>query len=278
MESIGASPHGAQAPSEGSVVALNRAHWDATLDPQNLRGSATPLSVERQLALALTADVRRALAALAPLRDQATLDFGGGLGLHAVHLARRGAIVVLADVSLPRLRQALALAESLGLRDRIVAVQCAGEALPFATDALDRAFCKSTLIHTDLPCAAAELARVLSPRGRAVLIEPTVANPLVNLYRALAAPRIWQVITKYFTPASEATLRAAFRRRGHRTTTERLYLLAFLATAFNFALPSPALYRAAERVLLALDSVLFTLLPPLRRRAWFHLLKVGPRR
>ncbi|CAN5420270.1 hypothetical protein BH09SUM1_BH09SUM1_12850 [soil metagenome] len=253
----------------------NRRHWQETLDAQNLAAAAQPLPIEKQIALYWTADVREALVALEPLNGALTLDLGGGLGLMAAILARGGAEVVIADVSLPRLQEAHRMMEQLGLRDRVRLVCCAAEHMPFADGAFDREFTKSVLIHTQLKETAAELNRTLSPSGRAVFIEPMDRNPFVNLYRRLAAPRIWQTITDYFTPGMLDTLSAPFRAsRGVETSYS--FFMTFFATPFNYQLHWPAVYRFAEAAFLLLDRGLFALMPSLRGRCWFCLLKITP--
>lgn len=256
----------------------NRAHWTATLDAQNLRGSASKADLDQLLALFETEDVRRALDKLEPLRGRIVVDVGGGLGLLAILLARRGATAVIADLSRPRLQEARRLAEEAGVGDRVLCVCCVGEQFPFQTGGVDREITKSVLIHTMLQKTARELARALAPDGQAVFIEPLSRNPLVNLYRRLAAPQIWQEITVYFSEESIRHLAKPFRRDGRRVRVERMYFVAFLAGVFNYAVPIPWLYRAIEKALLGVDAVLFALLPALRKRAWFLLLEIGPRR
>lgn len=255
---------------------INRRHWSTTLDAQNLAERSNTLALETQLRLYHTADVREALDLLDPAA-RLVLDLGGGLGLMAIHLARRGAFVVIADISLPRLREARNLARQLGLADRIATVHCFAENLPFLDASIDRQTCKSVLIHTDLARASSELARTLSPDGRAVFIEPLAHNPFVNAYRRLAAPRVWREITDYFTPSRLTQLRHPFRQAGFQSRAKSLYFLAFLATPLNYTLHLPALYRFAETFLLFLDAILFAVLPPLKRLAWFALILVEGR-
>jgi SAM-dependent methyltransferase len=255
---------------------MNRAHWEATLDAQNLRtdGTAGP-PPEVLVDLAHTADIRRALRHLAPLDGRWAVDIGGGIGLVAALLARRGARVIIADLSVPRLREARRLLDRLGLAGRVRFVACAAEQLPFRTASIDRVITKSVLIHTRVEASVAAIARILAPRGRAAIVEPTTGNPLVNLYRRLAAPGIWAKITEYFGEPRLAAMRRQLRAAGLHVRDERLYLLAFLATPLNFTLHWPRAYRLAETALLALDRTLLTLAPHLLRpRCWFALLLI----
>ncbi len=265
-------------PERGDRRVRNRLHWDRTLDARNLRESGTAASVECELELYRSADVRMALAAMRPLGGRMVLDLGGGLGLMAILLAREGAEVVVADVSLRRLKAARELALQAGAADRIRFVQAEAEALPFLDGSLQRQTTKSVLIHTRLGPAAEELARTLSPGdGVAVLVEPMDRNPLANAYRRLLAPRIWQEITDYFTPGRFALVRRAFAPRGFTARVRPLHLSGFLASVFQYLVPSPALARLAERIFLGLDGFLFRAAPAVRRYAWFGVLIVRPK-
>lgn len=192
----------------------------------------------------------------------------------AILLAKAGASVIIADLSPARLRAARELATEAGVADRLSFVCCGAEFLPFATGSLDRATTKSVLIHTDLARAAEELARILSPKGHAVFIEPLDGNPFVNLYRRLAAPKIWGEITDYFNAARLRVLTEPFAEKKIR----HRYFLAFFATPFNYSLGWSRTYVFAERLLMAVDAALFAVLPWLKRRCWFAIVKVSGRR
>ncbi|MDK2972562.1 MAG: hypothetical protein PWP23_2317 [Candidatus Sumerlaeota bacterium] len=253
----------------------NRLHWEQTLDAHNLAGEARPAQLERDLALFETADVRWALRAIEPLRGRVVLDVGGGLALAAVLMARRGARVVISDISLPRLKEARRNLERLGLAGRVDLVVAAAETLPLADSSVDHVFTKSVLIHTRLPEAARECGRVLAPGGCGAFIEPRTGNPFVNLYRRVGAPGIWRTITTYFREQEFRTLLDGLRRGSGEKGAVRyraFFLLGFFASAFAFALPMPRVYRVFERVLLAADSALFRVFPGLRKRAWFGVL------
>lgn len=256
--------------------AENRRHWESTVDAQNLRGGSAP-PAEQALALYGTADVLRALAFMEPLAEMRVLAFGDGHALAAVMLARRGARVVVADLSLPRLREGRELAERLGLADKIEFVVAMGEHLPFDHGSFDRATAKSVLIHTDIPVTAGELARTLRPGGAGAFIEPCQGNPFVNLYRALLAPKEWRAITTYFGREQTAALSKPFARGGFQLAEERMYFLAFFASVFAFAIRSASLMRFTERALLAVDRMLLGFLPFLRGKTWFSVLLVDGR-
>jgi hypothetical protein len=269
-----ANPRGMS--NQNNRWAKNRIHWETTVDAQNLRGGSAP-PAEQALALYGTADVVRALEFMEPLEDSRALALGDGHALAAIMLARRGARVIVADLSLPRLREGRELATRLGLADKIEFVVAMGEHLPFDHGSMDRTTAKSVLIHTDIPATAAELCLVLRPDGAGAFIEPCQGNPFVNLYRALLAPKEWRGITTYFGRQETAALSKPFARAGFQLAEERMYFLAFFASIFAFALRSPGLMRFSERVLLAVDRALLRLLPFLRGKTWFSILLIDGR-
>ena len=254
---------------------LNKRHWESTLDAHNVGPQKAAIDLERLAALYNTADIRFAFQRLEPLSGSTVFELGGGLGLAAILLARRGARVVVADLSLPRLKAARENFRSLGLADRVDLVLARGEALPFKEGAVGRILVKAVMIHTDLPVAMRELHRILRKDGRMVILEPTTGNPFVNLYRRFLAPKIWAEITRFFGPPETAvldqTLPPARRMRMHV-----FYLFGFFASIFEFGLPNPPLFRFSETLLCAVDGFLFTLVPPLRRAAWFNVYVIGP--
>jgi 2-polyprenyl-6-hydroxyphenyl methylase/3-demethylubiquinone-9 3-methyltransferase len=100
---------------------------------------------------------------LAPVGLRA-LDIGCGGGLLAEEFARLGFAVVGVDPSKESLAAARTHAASQGLA---IEYQCAmGEALPFADESFDIAYCCDVLEHVnDLRQVIAEAARVLRPGG-----------------------------------------------------------------------------------------------------------------
>jgi SAM-dependent methyltransferase len=255
----------------------NKRHWEETLDAQNL-GKGTPVHLmRRQAELYNTADIRFAFRAMEPLQGTTVLDVGGGLALAAILLARKGARVVIADLSLPRLKAARKTLQELGLIDRVDLVVARGEEMPFRDRAFTRIMSKAVLIHTDLARAMAELHRILATDGRMLILEPTTGNPFVNLYRKLLAPKVWEHITSYFGAPEMETVRRTLPP-GRSLRSHPFFLFGFFASVFEFTIPSPALYRSAETVLCGIDTVLFGVVRPLRNAAWFNVIVIEPER
>jgi SAM-dependent methyltransferase len=100
------------------------------------------------------------------------LDCAGGLGQDSRSLAARGVWTVCAEPS----QRMTALGRMLDEKEgqAVLWLQAWSEALPFADDSFDAAFCKGALDHFDDPTGCiTELARVVRPGGRVVL---AVAN------------------------------------------------------------------------------------------------------
>jgi hypothetical protein len=108
---------------------------------------------------------------------------------------------------------------------------------------------------------------VLKPGGRAVISEPTTLNPFANLYRKTLGPKEWSEITHYFDAARFALLKELF----DDTTLDPFYFFGFLSYIWQFSVPASPVFRASLAVTQAIDKTLFTVLPPLRRLAWFKV-------
>jgi SAM-dependent methyltransferase len=118
---------------------------------------------------------------LGDLRGKRVLDLGCGHGMASVVMARQGAEVVACDLSLGYVREANARAIANNVRTQLLI--CDGERLPFADHSFDRIWGNAILHHLDLRKAAPELARVLTPGGRAVFCEPWGGNRWLNWAR-----------------------------------------------------------------------------------------------
>lgn len=263
------SPPSAAPPGESAAAR----YWAGNLDPQNLEreGEVGPeLSLEDEIFFAWTPDVAAAFDWLAPKgsSEPRIVDLGAGLGAMSFAFARRGARVICVDTSPERLGVLMQRAREAGCAERIVPLVAAAEALPFRIGSLSAIFTRSVLIHTELPRAAAEIARSLRPGGRAGLVEPQPGNPFAWLYRRTLAPQAWREITRYFTANDQRIFLDAIG--GGRTRP--FYLLGFLAFGFQYALPVRAGFRLVLAMTEALDRALLWICPPLRRLAWFGLI------
>ena len=139
-----------------------------------------------------------AMAAELPPGARRVLDLGCGPGNSTTHLRSAvGAGAVGADISPRMLRRARR-------RDGLLSLLCAdGTRLPVRSGSLDAVTLHSVLyLLPDQRGALAEIARVLRPGGRAVLLEPQAGAKatLLGIARALSTPRwafaasLWRMV------------------------------------------------------------------------------------
>lgn len=103
---------------------------------------------------------------LKPKPGEQLLDLGGGTGMNVPALVKRGAEVTVLDASRDMLRQARAKGVPAHLK--------LGDAreLPFPEEQFDGAICSDAWHHmVQQDRVAKELARVLKPGGRVVILE-----------------------------------------------------------------------------------------------------------
>jgi ubiquinone/menaquinone biosynthesis C-methylase UbiE len=245
----------------------SKSYWNRNLDTDNLsrEGGTRHLDMAESLAFARTPEFEWLAAEAGDPSGRILLDVGGGVGLQALLWARAGARVVVADLAVERLKALRQLAREAGLADRMLFVAARAERLPLREGSVDFVFTKSVLIHTRLTEAAPELRRALRDGGKGLFIEPLNRNPIIRLYRALFAPRVWRSITRYFDDASLAELGAPFggsRSRG-------FYLLAAGSFFWQYGVKSPRRFEKSLKRWMAVDKRLIRRLPWLEKYCWF---------
>jgi SAM-dependent methyltransferase len=106
------------------------------------------------------------------------VDLGAGAGPATVAAASRGANVLAVD-PMPVMRAILGLRRRLHPRGRAIDVHDgAAEAIPAADGSVDALWSVNTLHHwTDREAAVRELARVLKPGARALLVDEDADDP-----------------------------------------------------------------------------------------------------
>lgn len=126
-------------------------------------------------------DVNVAVVALVePEPSEDLLDIGAGMGaasVVAVRMLDTGSVTAVDP--LPFMRLGLNARRLWpGRRRYLRVVEGTAEALPLADDSIDAAWATNAMHHfDDLDAAAAELARVLKPGGRAVFAEEQFTDP-----------------------------------------------------------------------------------------------------
>lgn len=117
----------------------------------------------------VAAGIHHGVVRLAPERGERILDVATGTGWTARELARRGARVTGVDIAEGMLSAGREITSEQGLD--IAFERGDAEALPFEDETFDAAISTFGIMFTADPrTAAAELARVLKPGGRAVVV------------------------------------------------------------------------------------------------------------
>ena len=109
---------------------------------------------------------------------ETVVDIGAGMGAGSTAAARRAANVLAVEPT-PALRNVLNVRrQAPPWRDLITVVDGAAEAIPLGDDKADAVMAVNTMHHwTDPDQAAAEIARVLRPDGRFVLVDEDFEDP-----------------------------------------------------------------------------------------------------
>jgi SAM-dependent methyltransferase len=194
------------------------------------------------------------------LAGRRLLEIGPGRGRDSEAFARAGARLIVSDVSIRSLELARQRLRQAGLGDQVEAVVADAASMPFREASFDATFSRFTIAHVPLQPLAAELARVLRPGGRALMVEPLRDNPLVRLYRRFAPTGCRETAPRYVS-LDELRRMAAHFPGGWRHRD--LYLFSIPA----LALRGTRLFGPVTAVLQTLERPL-TMLSPLRRFCW----------
>ncbi|MGK0486030.1 MAG: SAM-dependent methyltransferase [Myxococcota bacterium] len=116
-------------------------------------------------------DLAPMLAAGEMTGNERVLDIGSGPGHTALLFATKAQRVVASDPTQAMLDQGKRLAQERGL-DNVTFECTSAEKMPFADAAFDRVTSRQSAHHyADVPAALREVARVLAPTGRFVLVD-----------------------------------------------------------------------------------------------------------
>jgi len=223
----------------------------------------------REWGLSLPA-LNHASAALGDLTGKLVLECGCGDGAMTSRFLRPGCIWVASDVSLEAVRRAEGTLNSAAAEAgaRVGCGLMACEQLGIRDSSIDVAFGVSVLHHVDLPCALAEVRRVLRPGGRAIFVEPLRNHPLATIYRRFTPSRR----SPDERPLNQADLgRAA---GGFAALHQREFgLLSPFAVVFACLRCRPA-FDALLKWLSRVDDFLFRAVPALRRFSWLTVIEL----
>lgn len=115
---------------------------------------------------------------VAPIEGEQCIDIGAGVGAGAIVATRTGATVTAVEPT-PFLRRVLAGRRWLQRnRSNLTAVDGTAESLPVADASIDAIWAVNTMHHWVSPeQGVAEIARVLRPGGRMVLVDESFLDP-----------------------------------------------------------------------------------------------------
>ena len=115
---------------------------------------------------------------VAPEPGERVVDIGAGMGAGTVLAARAGASVIAVEPT-PFMRIIVSVRRwFLRSRDLVTVADGAAEQIPAEDDSVDAVWAVNTMHHwVDTEAAVVEIARVLRPGGRVVLIDEDFADP-----------------------------------------------------------------------------------------------------
>jgi SAM-dependent methyltransferase len=195
-------------------------------------------------------------------KGKKVLEYGCGTGSDGFVLARQGARVTGIDISDVAVQQAAERAQLEELDWLDFRVMDA-EDLTFADRTFDLICGTAILHHLDLGRALPQLARTLAPEGKAIFMEPLGHNPIINLYRKLT-PDLRTVDEHPLLMKDIALAKTYFGK----VEAHCFNLTNLLAVPFR----NWRGFGAVCKVLGALDTAMFRVLPPVRRYAWATVL------
>ena len=191
------------------------------------------------------------------------LEYGCGTGSQVFSLAANGADVTAIDISSTAIALASQQAQRLGIRTRVTFAEMNAEKLALADNSVELICGSGILHHLDLETSCAEINRVLVSGGSAHFIEPLGHNLAINLFRRLT-PGLRSEDEHPLIATDLEYLAGTFGK----VTVDYYYLTAILA-AFIPRHRLPSLFDSMLHALDGLDRLLFRVLPPLRKQAWF---------
>ncbi len=231
----------------------------------NLWASSDTIKADQKLWAMRRSAIEHSYAMLGDFSGKKILEIGCGTGMQTVEFARRGGLVTAIDISLESIRQTKRMAEQAGVE--IAAQVMNGEKLQFADGLFDIVYIDAVLMHADPLKVMGEAARVCKQGGQVLVLEPLRYNPFSLPYRLFFSP-YQKTRPKYMTLGK-------FRKFGKVIPSFRgirhqeFFFLSVLLFPFYKEGKDPRMRKAMEKI----DTILFTMLPPLRSLAWIAVVE-----
>ncbi len=146
---------------------------------------ADSLLVEPNFMASTAVENRFILEYFGDLSGKKLLDVGCGAGESSIYFARQGAHVTAIDISEGQLGVARKFAADCNVE--VAFHQLPLERIDSLNASFDLIYGNGVLHHVDLYQSARALAAVLRPNGKGAFIEPLSHNPIIWLYRKMAA-------------------------------------------------------------------------------------------
>ena len=168
--------HGHGHDGHGHEHGHGHGHGHGHENDQGIRGLLRYL---RWLPRMWRSDVNDAVVELVdPQRGERVVDIGAGMGAGAIRAAAAGAEVVAVEPT-PYMRRILGARRLVSrARSRVAVVDGAAESIPVADGSIDVVVAVNTMHHwVDVDQGVAEIARVLKPGGRMLLVDEVFTDP-----------------------------------------------------------------------------------------------------
>ncbi len=231
------------------------------------RGIRKPLDRYYSIFSSVRADFLLRLKELA--KDTVVLECGCGINSYAGELQGIASDLTGIDISDEAVRQSEKLAMESGAKNCRFLIMDA-ENLKFDNNSLGLLFGVGIIHHLDLNAFFDEAARVLTPDGSMLFMEPLGHNPLLNIYRRLTP--------KYRTPDEHPLLikdLGLINRFFSRTTIRYYFFFALLAVPFRNSIFFSGLLKLLNKA----DRLFFRWIPFARYLAWYCIIEAhGPKK
>jgi len=123
---------------------------------------------------------------LGDLKGKRILELGSGAGEGAVFMAKQGANVTATDLSSGMLEvvKKVAALHDVSVETKVASAE---DLSGFEDDSFDIVYAANLLHHVDIAKCLDEVKRVLKTDGRGAFWDPVAHNPVINVYRKMAA-------------------------------------------------------------------------------------------